>query len=157
MTNTKLSSKPRIRFGWQSGVSLIEVMIALVIAGLLSLGLVQIFAASKATSNMTEGLSRVQENGRFATQFLARQLRMVGFMGCGSDNGRSTQGSFVNHLSLHADGSVPGGDKFRFQRPIEAYTQGEMDAPDELATLTNMVEGSDVLILRVFSEESTPV
>jgi type IV pilus assembly protein PilW len=145
------------RPGREAGISLIEVMIALVISGLLALGLVQIFAASKATSNMTEGLSRVQENGRFATQFLARQLRMVGFMGCGSDNERSTQASFVNHLSLFADNSVPGGNKFRFQRPIEAYTQGSMDAPAELASLTNVVDGSDVLILRIFSEESTPV
>ena len=145
------------RPGRQSGVSLIEVMIALVISGLLALGLVQIFGASKTTSDMTEGLSRVQENGRFATQFLQRQLRMVGYMGCGSDAERSIQQSFVNHLAQHPGVTVPGGNKFRFQRPIEAYTQGEMTAPTELAILTNMVAGSDVLILRVFSEESTPV
>ena len=93
----------------QSGVSLIELMIALVIAGLLALGLVQIFGASKTTADMQEGLSRVQENGRFATQFLQRQLRMVGFMGCGADTGRNTQASFVNHLATFPGDVVPGG------------------------------------------------
>lgn len=141
----------------QSGVSLIELMIALVIAGLLALGLVQIFGASKTTADMQEGLSRVQENGRFATQFLQRQLRMVGFMGCGADTGRNTQASFVNHLATFPGDAVPGGNKFRFQRQLEAYTQDSMTAPTELATLSNMVSGSDVLILRIFSEESTPV
>jgi type IV pilus assembly protein PilW len=141
----------------QFGVSLIELMIALVIAGLISLGLVQIFGASSATSQMTEGLSRVQENGRFATQFLQRQLRMVGFMGCGADTGRFVQDSFVNHLAQF-DGTIPGGgEKFRFQRPIEAYTAGSMTAPPELASISNIEDGSDVLILRVLSDESTPV
>lgn len=140
-----------------SGVSLIELMIALVIAGLLALGLVQIFGASKTTSDMQEGLSRVQENGRFATQFLARQLRMVGFMGCGADTGRFVQQSFVNHLA-EFDGTAPGGNKYRFERPIEAFTAGTMDAPAELdSPPRTLVEGSDVLILRVLSEESTPV
>jgi type IV pilus assembly protein PilW len=105
---------------------------------------------------MTEGLSRVQENGRFATQFLQRQLRMVGFMGCGADTGRFVQGSFVNHLA-NFDGTVPGGDKFRFQRPIEAYTAGAMAAPAELDPISGIEDGSDVLILRVLSDESTPV
>jgi type IV pilus assembly protein PilW len=139
----------------QSGVSLIELMIALVIAGLIALGLVQIFGASTATSQMTDGLSRVQENGRFATQFLQRQLRMVGFMGCGADTGRSVQGSFVNHLALF-NGTVPGGNKFRFQRPIEAFTAGVGAAPAELAG-EPIINGTDVLILRVLSDESTPV
>ncbi len=140
----------------QSGVSLIELMIALLIGSLIALGLVQIFGASSATSKMTEGLSRVQENGRFASQFLQRQLRMVGFMGCGSDTGRMVQQSFVNHLS-NFDATVSPPSQFRFQRPVEAYTVGTMTAPTELATITNMVSGSDALILRVFSEESTPV
>jgi type IV pilus assembly protein PilW len=139
----------------QSGVSLIELMIALLIAALISLGLVQIFGASSSTSKMTEGLSRVQENGRFVTQFLQRQLRMVGFMGCGADTGRFVQNSFVNHLALF-DGSVPGGDKFRFQRPIEAYTRDVGTDPAELVG-EPIISGTDVLILRVLSDESTPV
>jgi type IV pilus assembly protein PilW len=139
----------------QSGVSLIELMVAMLIAGLIALGLMQIFGASSATAKMTEGLSHVQENGRFATQFLQRQLRMVGFMGCGADTGRFVQGSFVNHLALF-NGTVPGGDKFRFQRPIEAFTAGVGTPPAELAG-EPIIDGTDVLILRVLSDESTPV
>ena len=141
----------------QAGVSLIELMIALVISSLITLGLIQIFGASTSTSRMTEGLSRVQESGRFASQFMQRELRMVGYMGCGSDAGRSIQESFVNHLATFPGNVVPDGNAYRFQRPIEAFTAGAMTVPTELTSITNIVDGSDVLILRVFDEESTPV
>jgi type IV pilus assembly protein PilW len=82
---------------------------------------------------------------------------MVGFMGCGSDTGRFVQQSFVNHLAQF-DGTLPGGNKYRFQRPMEAFTSGAMTAPTELNSPPRaLVPDSDVLILRVMSEESTPV
>ncbi|WP_440223493.1 PilW family protein [Dokdonella sp. MW10] len=143
-------SVPRSR-----GVSLIELMVALLIASLLLLGIIQIFGASRSSAQLQEGLSRVQENGRFATQFLQRQLRMVGYMGCGADAGRIEQESFVNHFALW-NKTVPGGDRFRFTRPIEAFTAGSMTAPSDLSA-TAFTAGSDVLILRVFSEESVPI
>lgn len=144
-----------------SGVSLIELMVALAIAALLSLGLLQIFSASSDTARMQEGLSRVQENGRFAMQFLHRNLNMVGFEGCGSDVGRMQQASFVNHLAQY-DAAVPGGNtvdsEYRFQRPLEAFRAGSSAVPDELAGVEDdLVEGSDVLVMRVPSEESVPV
>ncbi len=138
------------------GLSLIELMVGLAIGALLTIGLIQVFAASRATSQMQEGLSRVQENGRFATQYLQRQMRMVGFMGCGADKGRTDQMSFVNHLALF-DGTVPGGSAYRFQRPMEAFTNGSMTLPAEFTGISGMVTNSDVLVLRVFSEESVPV
>lgn len=142
----------------QAGVSLIELMVAIVIASLLVLGLIQIFGASRASSQTTEGLSRVQENGRFATQYLQRQLRMVGFMGCGADVGRVAQQSFVNHFATFPGDVLPGGDVYRFQRPIQAFTAGVGTVPDELTDIAAaFTPGSDVLIVRALSEESIPV
>lgn len=156
MQRSKLEASVR-RNRRQHGVSLIEVMVALLIAALLTIGLLQIFGATRLTSQMQEGLSRVQENGRFAMQYLQRQLRMVGFMGCGADIGRVAQTSFVNHLAMY-DGTIPGGTKYRFQRPIEAFTAGAAPPPAELtAEAASFVAGSDVLILRVFGDESVPV
>lgn len=141
----------------QRGVSLIELMVALLIASLLTIGVLQIFGAARVTSQMQDGLSRVQENGRFATQFMERQLRMVGFMGCGADGGRIAQANFVNHLMTYA-GVLAAGSAYRFQRPIEAFKAGTGTLPDELQPeLAFMVSGSNVLVLRVFSDESVPL
>lgn len=69
----------------QSGVSLIELMIALVIGTLLILGAIQVFAASRSAYMISEGIARVQENGRFALDFLQRDIRMAGHLGCVND------------------------------------------------------------------------
>lgn len=70
------------------GFSLIEILVALAIGSLLVLGLVEVFAASRAAYQLSTGLARVQENGRFAMDFLQRDLRMAGHLGCVNDQAR---------------------------------------------------------------------
>ncbi len=47
-----------------AGLSLVELMIALVISLVLMLGVIQVFIASQTASRLSEGASRVQENAR---------------------------------------------------------------------------------------------
>ena len=67
------------------GLSLIELMVALTLGAFLILGLVQLFSASRSAFLASEGLSRVQETGRTAIEWMQRDLRMAGHMGCVSD------------------------------------------------------------------------
>lgn len=76
---------PRIRA--QSGFSLVELMIAVTLGLLLMAGVGHIFLGSKQTYRMQEGMSRVQENGRFALGFLSRDIRMAGYVGCSRNVG----------------------------------------------------------------------
>jgi type IV pilus assembly protein PilW len=69
---------------YQTGLSLIEIMIALLIGAFLLGGVLQIFIGSKQTYRMQENLSRLQENGRLALDFLANDIRMAGYQGCPS-------------------------------------------------------------------------
>lgn len=64
------------------GFSLIELMIAMVISLILLIGVTQIFLSSSATNRAQEGLSRVQENARFAIDVLGQDIRMAGHTGC---------------------------------------------------------------------------
>jgi type IV pilus assembly protein PilW len=59
------------------GFSLIELMIAMVLGILLSIGLVTVFAATNKTNRVDEALSRIQENGRYAITRLNSDLREV--------------------------------------------------------------------------------
>ena len=66
----------------QQGITLIELMIALVI-GLLATGaMLKVYVDSSRLYRFNEGLARIQENGRFATEFIRRDARMAGFWGC---------------------------------------------------------------------------
>jgi len=69
----------------QLGLSLIELMIAMVIGLVLLLGLIQVMSASRAAYQLSSGVARTQENARFAMDFLQRDLRMAGHMGCVND------------------------------------------------------------------------
>jgi len=66
----------------QQGITLIELMIALVI-GLLATGaMLKVYIDSSQLYRFNESLARIQENGRFATEFIRREARMAGFWGC---------------------------------------------------------------------------
>jgi type IV pilus assembly protein PilW len=66
----------------QSGISLIEIMIALLIGLFLLDGVLQLFSSAQQTYRMQSNLARLQENGRFALDFLERDIRMAGYWGC---------------------------------------------------------------------------
>lgn len=78
----------------QRGISLVELMVSITIGLILMTGVVQLFLSSRATFATQQALSRVQETGRLAMEFLAQDVRMAGFMGC-----MSRHMSFTNTLN----------------------------------------------------------
>ena len=63
----------------QSGISLIELMISLVIGLLILAGVVNIFIASRQTTQYSDGLRSMQENGRQGVFVLQNAIRAAGF------------------------------------------------------------------------------
>lgn len=61
----------------QRGLSLIELMIALLIGTILLLGITSLFNTTSNVNRMENGLARLQENGRFALSRIADDLRMA--------------------------------------------------------------------------------
>jgi len=75
-----------IRHPRQQGLTLVELMIAMVIGLILIAGVIQIFLSSQQAYRTQESMSRIQESGRFALEILARDIRQSGFKGgCGQD------------------------------------------------------------------------
>ena len=83
------------------GFSLVELMVALLIGLIISIGVVQIFGATRATYQLDESLARAQENGRFALEFLHQDIRHAGYAGCKRD---TTVAVFNNLASSVAAG-----------------------------------------------------
>ena len=65
-----------------SGLSLIELMVALTIGAFLVLGVTTIFIANKRSSDLEGSLARLQENGRFALDLIAEDLFRAQYLGC---------------------------------------------------------------------------
>ena len=82
MKNNDMSMWKRFNLPSQGGFTLVEVMVASTIGLIILVALGQLFVSSRATYTMEEGLSRTQESGRFAMEFLTQDIRMAGYMGC---------------------------------------------------------------------------
>lgn len=64
----------------QQGLSIVELLVAVVIGMLLLTGVIQVFFASKQTYASNEAAARLQENGRFALEFIAQSARHAGYV-----------------------------------------------------------------------------
>lgn len=65
----------------QCGMTLIELMVALAIGAFLMIGAVTVFMQSRTTFRVTESMSRLQENARFALEALEPDIRMAHYWG----------------------------------------------------------------------------
>ncbi|MGI9224156.1 MAG: PilW family protein [Woeseiaceae bacterium] len=69
----------------QAGVSMIEIMIAMLLSLFLLGSVVQVFSSSRQTHRVHEATARMQESGRMALEIISRDIRMADFWGCASD------------------------------------------------------------------------
>jgi len=95
---------------YQHGMTLIELMIAMLIGIFLLGGLTQIFTNSRHAYNLQQAVGQVQENGRFALDFLGNDLRMVDFWECRADNFDIPGLPPVNPINGTADLGITGTD-----------------------------------------------
>ncbi|MBE5314212.1 MAG: PilW family protein [Xanthomonadales bacterium] len=162
------------------GLSLIEIMVALAIGSFLLLGIMQIFSGSSAAFRTNEANSRIQESSRFAMDFLRRDLRMVGHLGCVNDRTHFAPGVVPTLFSTFFDAAA--GQTFtnaplplRFDLSIQGY-EARNTQPGQLVNIAanpavgaaadwvpalpapilalNPLAGSDVVVLRYFSAEA---
>lgn len=103
----------------QYGLSLVELMISITLGLVLMTGVVQMFMSSKVVFTSQQGMSRIQETGRLATEFLARDIRSAGYYGCFRPN--------VDVKELDNKSLVISGLHGRFDESIRGY-----DAPSAL-------------------------
>lgn len=162
------------RYARASGLSLIEMMVAILIGSLLVLGLVQVFSASRSAYQLSEGLARSQENGRFAMDYLQRDIRMVGHFGCVNDQAHALASSNSMYTTFDP-ASVP----LQFNVSIQGY-EAQNTAPGAsnitLATTpgtggsfmpalptqfsadtSNRVVNSDIIVLRYLAPEGASI
>ena len=68
----------------QSGLTLVELMIAAALGLLLLAALGYLYAGNRQAFRTHDSVARLQENGRYAMEVLGQDLRMVGYLGCGA-------------------------------------------------------------------------
>lgn len=85
---------------YAKGFGLVELMISVALGLLITVGILQVFLASKDSHRMQKALSEVQEGGSYAVHFLKEDIRMAGYMGCAS----------IDSVSLNLRAEAPPSD-----------------------------------------------
>ena len=91
------------------GFSLVELLTALAISALMILGIGQAFISQKVSYRTQNGLSHVQQTGRFVVNYVGKDLRLAGFPGY--DEKYSTTFNAIESL-LTTDGGGSNSDTF---------------------------------------------
>lgn len=121
----------------QRGLTLVEIMVAMVLGLILTAGVVQVFLGSKNTYRVNEALSRLQEEGRMALELLSRDVRMAGYSGC------SRYGPVTNTLNNTTNLA------YDFTVGIMGYDDVPATLPTALSVLNPAPNpGTDVIVVR---------
>ena len=132
----------------QSGMTLIEIMVALVISLFLLAGLLQMFIATRQSARVQENLSRVQENGRFGIEYINRVIRQAGYRSKGSiQNGFPFKK--VSNGANQADGS--DNDGYNNSDTITTRFEGEDADQGEVRSCLNQIIASSTISIDTLS------
>ncbi|MCH9696164.1 MAG: PilW family protein [Gammaproteobacteria bacterium] len=110
----------------QTGITLVELMVALAIGSFLMIGTVQIYNQSRQAFVVNESIARVQETAQFAMDTIEADLRMA------SNWGRNSRG-------LAVEGRAIAGDA----NPISLATVPVLCGDDWATNLGIPIDGSD--------------
>jgi type IV pilus assembly protein PilW len=150
------------------GVTLVELMVAMVLSLVLMASVIQVFIAHKSTYQLSEEMAGMQEAARYAADVLASSIRMAGFMGC---SGRNINTAILNRIQGAANTFTPERGIEGWESPNTSYGNYPLitDAPvtdisnENWATADNAVLDADTRavgnsdILRVWHIEGDAV
>lgn len=99
----------------QTGLSLVELMIALVVGLVLMAGVLSAFISSRQSYGINNASAQTQENGRFALDFLTHDVRMGGYMGC------------LRNSNLFNDLNTTNTTFTNFSDPVDGYQSSNIN------------------------------
>lgn len=140
------------------GFSLVELMVAIVIGLILITVVGQSFLTGRATYQTEEGLSRIQENARFAIDFMSRDIRMAGYLGCQGRNAFAN-GNVTNLLqtgNVNINSSPLIGYEYTGTGG-SALSDWTPALPSEYFGAGDVLPGTDVLVIQRASDVGLPL
>ncbi|MCI0734505.1 MAG: PilW family protein [Methylococcaceae bacterium] len=134
--------------GRQIGLTMIELMIAMLLGLVLMGGVVQIFVGTKQSYNLQEAQSRLQENGRLAMHFLPRDIRLADFNGCRSRQQYSTSTNVIADPIVAGTPVIDPLDPASIWDPNGGITGSDNVIAGTQVGGTNVVAGTDIINLQ---------
>lgn len=122
----------------QSGLTLVELMIASAVALIMLAGVGQLFLSTRQMNIADTANADVQDTGRHILHYLAEQVRQAGMMGCAKLDANNYTSSIADYDQEYFH---------PFNVGIQGYQKGLSNLPSVLDDLP-IIAGSDILVIR---------
>ncbi|HSC06562.1 MAG TPA: PilW family protein [Steroidobacteraceae bacterium] len=140
------------------GLSLIELMVALVIGSILMIGAVSVYVQSRKTFAVNEAVARLQENARYALSMIEPDLRLANHWGLTSDPLMIT--GTVGNVPMAVGGAAAAcGANFPIdlRRAVDGANDiNEGSWPLACGANNGVRDTSDLIVIRRAGTESVP-
>lgn len=153
-----------------AGMTIIELMVAMVLGLLLTGVIVTMFSSAKASFRLQDGLTRIQEDGRIAIQLIGEEVRKAGFRkpvwndplngyapvtggSLNGDDGASDTLQFMYMTDTDCTGTVNGTIDPETNEPQANYKQVTFAVDDGATLLWTCAYGTDPQNLTVQSAD----
>ncbi|MBD3671013.1 MAG: PilW family protein [Gammaproteobacteria bacterium] len=127
----------------QQGLTLVELMIASVVALIMLAGVGQLFLSTRQMNVTDEELADVQSSARYIMQFISEQVRQAGMLGCADLD----EGNYTSSITAYDEEYY-----HPFNIGIQGYRKGISALPSVLQGIA-ITGGSDILVVRRATEE----
>lgn len=93
----------------ETGIGIVEMMVSLLIGAMLIAGTIALFNANRQSFRLQENLTRAQESGALAMDFLIQDLRIAGYPGLGfNPHGVINLANTLNDQAQNVDREIGG-------------------------------------------------
>lgn len=138
----------------QDGMSLIELLIAMLIGVLMMTAAIGLLVSNKRVYKEQNEMGRLQENARFAIEILTNDIRMAAYAGCVDDVDLLAE--TTPDLHNNANNADLLNNLHNFENPVEGIngkTAASEWSPSGVSTVSteevaNMTNGTDAITLR---------
>ena len=141
------------------GLTLVETMVAITISLILMGGAITLFINNKTTYQVNDNMSRLQENARFAIEFMIQDLRMGGYFGCNNSSEKVTNSFTTGAPGDTASLSDTANPLEGFDETLLAWSpSGDTQIVNTIGIAPNgMVANTDAFTVRHLAGDNQPV
>lgn len=143
-----------LRYTHSKGFSLVELMVALLLGSLVTIVALQLLGTNQRAFRLQQSLLDVQEQGRFALDYIARDLRMMGYVqmdatgapvmtGVGLQTTNSVAGGVTYPGSVNNEGGT-GNDRLTFSFFGVEDCEGDQPAAEDLIINSYWVQNGEL-------------
>lgn len=131
----------------QSGITVVEILVGLALSLIILAGVMHIFINNKQTYRVQEAFARLQENGRFAINFMTKDLRMAGYMGCAG----KTVGTPDNRADYYPNDGIADDVATFDGSGVRGYKYSDLPiqlSNTSILSSSNVVDGTDIVQIK---------